>query len=153
VAAEPVEPLMPSFEGGKLQNLRGLSNCGTRLVLDNSVFLCDNDVCVYCSKHVYSLANGLSEEVRSGFPPFILTCSKRFKEAVVQVLSTGQQVKHQQYGLGIVTESDTERTLIDFDDHGRKLFVTSLMNAELIGDAPVNPARPKRRSRKTTRRS
>ena len=74
------------------------------------------------------------------------------KEAVVQVLSMGQQVKHQQYGLGVVTESDTERTSIEFDDHGRKLFVTSLMTAELIGEAPVNPVRPKRRSRKAVKR-
>jgi hypothetical protein len=71
----------------------------------------------------------------------------------VQILSTGQQIKHQQYGLGIVTESDAERTAIDFHDHGRKLFVTSIMTAELIGDAPVNPVRAKRRSRKPTRRS
>lgn len=71
----------------------------------------------------------------------------------MQVLANGQQVKHSQYGLGIVTESDVERTAIDFDDHGRKLFVTSLMNAELIGEAPINPVRSKRRSRKTVRRT
>jgi hypothetical protein len=71
----------------------------------------------------------------------------------VQVLSTGQQIKHQQYGLGVVTDSDSERTAIDFDDHGKKLFVTSLMSAELIGEAPANPTRSKRRSRKTARRS
>jgi hypothetical protein len=72
----------------------------------------------------------------------------------VQALSTGQQIKHQQYGLGVVAESDSERTLIEFDDHGRKLFVTSLMTAELIGEAPANPTRAKRRSsRKTARRS
>ena len=71
----------------------------------------------------------------------------------MQVLSTGQQIKHEQYGLGVVTESDTERTAIEFDDHGRKLFVTSLMTAELIGEAPVNPTRTKRRSRKTARRN
>jgi hypothetical protein len=71
----------------------------------------------------------------------------------VQVLVSGQQVKHSQYGLGVVTESDVERTAIDFDDHGRKLFVTGLMNAELIGDAPVNPVRSKRRSRKTVKKS
>jgi hypothetical protein len=70
----------------------------------------------------------------------------------VQVLSSGQQIKHAQYGLGVVTESDAERTAIDFDDHGRKLFVTSLMSAELIGEAPINPSRTKRRSRKTARR-
>ena len=71
----------------------------------------------------------------------------------MQVLASGQQVKHSQYGLGVVTESDVERTAIDFDDHGRKLFVTGLMNAELIGDAPVNPVRSKRRSRKTTKKA
>ena len=71
----------------------------------------------------------------------------------MQVLVSGQQVKHSQYGLGVVTESDVERTAIDFDDHGRKLFVTGLMNAELIGDAPVNPVRSKRRSRKAVKRS
>lgn len=71
----------------------------------------------------------------------------------MQILSSGQQIKHQQYGLGIVTESDAERTAIEFHDHGRKLFVTSLMTAELIGDAPVSPVRAKRRSRKSTRRS
>jgi len=71
----------------------------------------------------------------------------------VQVLANGQQIRHSQYGLGIVTESDIERTAIDFDDHGRKLFVTSLMSAELIGEAPLNPVRSKRRARKSTKRS
>jgi len=71
----------------------------------------------------------------------------------VQVLANGQQIRHPQYGLGIVTESDIERTAIDFDDHGRKLFVTSLMSAELIGEAPLNPVRSKRRARKSTKRS
>lgn len=72
----------------------------------------------------------------------------------MQVLSQGQQIKHSQYGLGVVTDSDTERTMIEFDDHGRKMFVTSLMTAELIGEAPVNPVKPKRRSsRKMAKRS
>jgi hypothetical protein len=70
----------------------------------------------------------------------------------VQILSSGQQVKHEQYGLGVVTESDAERTSIEFDDHGRKLFITSMMTAELIGEAPATPPRAKRRSRKTARR-
>ena len=71
----------------------------------------------------------------------------------MQVLASGQQIRHPQYGLGVVTESDVERTAIEFDDHGRKLFVTGLMTAELIGDAPINPVRSKRRSRKSTKRS
>ncbi len=63
----------------------------------------------------------------------------------MQVLSEGQYIKHEQYGLGVVTESDAERTTIDFDEHGPKKFVTSLMKAELVGDAPARTARPKRR--------
>ena len=60
-------------------------------------------------------------------------------------LGEGQQLKHDQYGLGVVTQSDNERTTIDFDDHGKKLFVTSMMTAELIGEAPAVPPRRRRR--------
>jgi len=63
----------------------------------------------------------------------------------VQVLSEGQYIKHQQYGLGVVTESDAERTTIDFDSYGKKKFVTSLMSAELVGEPPAKPPRAKRR--------
>jgi hypothetical protein len=70
------------------------------------------------------------------------------KEEVVQVLSEGQYIKHEQYGFGVVTESDPERTTIDFDAFGVKKFVTSLMSAELVGEAPAT--RPKRRRKKAT---
>lgn len=63
----------------------------------------------------------------------------------MQVMQEGQTVKHEQYGLGVVTASDPERTSIEFEDYGPKLFVTSLMSAELIGEAPANPVKPKRR--------
>lgn len=63
----------------------------------------------------------------------------------MQVLQEGQTIKHEQYGMGVVTASDPERTSIDFEDYGPKLFVTSLMTAELIGDAPATPVKPKRR--------
>ena len=71
----------------------------------------------------------------------------------MQSMQEGQTIKHEVYGLGVVTASDQERTAVDFDDHGPKLFVTSIMTAELIGESPVNPGRAKRRSRKTTRKS
>jgi hypothetical protein len=67
------------------------------------------------------------------------------KEGVVQVLPEGQCIRHDQYGLGIVKESDPERTTIDFDTCGLKKFVTSLMSAEVVGDAPDPSAKPKRR--------
>jgi hypothetical protein len=66
----------------------------------------------------------------------------------VQVLSEGQCIKHDQYGLGIVAQSDSERTTIDFDVVGTKKFVTSLMAMELIGEAPEHPTKPRRRSKK-----
>ena len=55
----------------------------------------------------------------------------------MQAMGEGQTIKHGVYGLGIVTSSDGERTAVDFDDHGPKLFVTSIMTAELIGEALV----------------
>jgi hypothetical protein len=68
----------------------------------------------------------------------------------VQVMQEGQTIKHDQYGLGIVTASDPERTAIDFDDHGPKLFVTSIFVAELIGEAPATPPKTKRRRKAST---
>lgn len=65
----------------------------------------------------------------------------------MQVLPQGQYIKHELYGFGVVTESDAERTTIDFDSHGKKKFVTSLMSAELVGEAPPRPARAKRRKK------
>jgi hypothetical protein len=72
------------------------------------------------------------------------------KEDVVQAMQEGQTIKHEVYGLGIVTSSDQERTAVDFDDHGPKLFVTSIMTAELIGEAPATPPKTKRRRKAST---
>jgi hypothetical protein len=72
------------------------------------------------------------------------------QEDVVQALQEGQTIKHEVYGLGIVTASDQERTAVDFDDHGPKLFVTSMMSAELIGEAPATPPKTKRRRKAST---
>lgn len=68
-------------------------------------------------------------------------------EGSVKVLPAGQYIKHGIYGFGTVTEADAERTTIDFDDHGVKKFVTSMMVCELAGDAPPRSARPKRRKK------
>jgi hypothetical protein len=59
----------------------------------------------------------------------------------VQILVEGQTIRHTQYGVGIVTESNTDRTTIDFDDHGVKKFVTSMWSAELIGEPTEKPTR------------
>ncbi len=63
----------------------------------------------------------------------------------MQVLAAGQYIKHAQYGFGVVMQADAERTTIDFDAYGKKKFVTSIMTAELVGEAPPKSARPRRR--------
>ena len=60
----------------------------------------------------------------------------------MDILRQSQYLRHSTYGLGVVTESNAERTTIDFDDHGIKKFVTALMAVELLkGEAPSKPAR------------
>jgi len=65
----------------------------------------------------------------------------------VQILDAGQTVRHVQYGVGTVMESDSERTTVEFDDHGTKKFVTSIWSAELVGEIAGRPSKPKRRRR------
>jgi hypothetical protein len=65
----------------------------------------------------------------------------------VKALQEGAYIKHFQYGLGVVIESDVERTSIDFDLHGVKKFVTSIMVVEPAEGTP--PKRRKQRRKKT----
>jgi len=64
--------------------------------------------------------------------------ASEFQGGYVQVMQEGQTIKHQCMD-SECHFSDQERTAIDFDDHGAKLFVTSMMTAELIGEAPAVP--------------
>jgi len=61
----------------------------------------------------------------------------------VQTLSAGQYIKHFLYGCGVITQSDPNRTTVDFDVHGIKQFVTSLMVVEPAEGVP--PKRPRTR--------
>src|ERR1700734_3800091 len=71
----------------------------------------------------------------------------------MQTLVEGQSIRHEQYGMGIVTESNHERTTIDFDDHGGKRFVTSIWSAELIGEPPATPPTKRRGRRKSAKKA
>ena len=66
----------------------------------------------------------------------------------MKALPEGQYINHSQYGLGVILESDAERTSIDFDQHGLKKFVTSMMVVELSDLTP--PTRKRARAKKTT---
>jgi len=65
----------------------------------------------------------------------------------LKALQEGAYIKHFQYGLGVVTESDHERTSIDFDLHGPKKFVTGLMVVEMAEGTPPKRSRTKRKKK------
>lgn len=66
----------------------------------------------------------------------------------MQSLPQGRYVRHFHYGLGVVTQSDAERTSIDFHLHGAKKFATKLMVIELSDEAPPPKPTPVRRRKK-----
>jgi hypothetical protein len=57
----------------------------------------------------------------------------------VKVLKQGQCVRHERFGFGIAAGSNEERTTIDFYEHGSKTFVTQMLEAELVAEAPPRP--------------
>ena len=65
----------------------------------------------------------------------------------MKALAEGLYIKHFQYGLGVVTDSDAERTSIDFDLHGLKKFVTSMMVVEPAEGTPPKRSRSKRKKK------
>jgi hypothetical protein len=69
----------------------------------------------------------------------------------LRILPAGQCLKHGTYGVGVTKSSDEAKTVIDFYEHGQKIFVTGLLSAELLEEAPPRPAKPKgeRRKKKT----
>ena len=46
----------------------------------------------------------------------------------------GDRVSHSQYGPGTITDLDVHHTVIDFDAHGAKRFVTSRVVLERTSD-------------------
>ena len=58
----------------------------------------------------------------------------------MKALQKGAYIQHFQYGLGVVTQSDSEYTDIDFDLHGMKKFLTAIVVLE-----PAEGTPPRRR--------
>jgi hypothetical protein len=61
--------------------------------------------------------------------------------------SVSQRVHHDKYGLGVVSATDSEYTVIEFDEHGKKKFVTRLVSLHASEEPPPR----KRRSRAKTK--
>jgi hypothetical protein len=66
-------------------------------------------------------------------------------------LKAGQYIRHTKYGLGTIISRDENRTVVDFDTAGMKLFVTPMATFEVAeGQAPVRKKRASTRRRKAT---
>jgi len=68
----------------------------------------------------------------------------------LKALEEGAYIKHFQYGLGVVTESNSDRTSIDFDVHGLKKFVTSMMVVDPAEGTPPRRRRAKKAKKPIT---
>ena len=65
------------------------------------------------------------------------------------VYAIGDRVTQAQYGDGTITTANDRHTIIDFDVHGVRTFVTSLVQlARSSTLAPPKAQRPKRSARK-----
>ena len=55
-------------------------------------------------------------------------------------MPVSSRINHQKYGLGVISEVDPQYTTIEFDNHGKKKFVTDIVSLESSEEPP-----PKRR--------
>lgn len=61
----------------------------------------------------------------------------------MKVMPQGQCLRHGVYGIGIATASDAHKTTIDFYEHGPKTFITEMLEAVVMAEAPPRPPRPR----------
>jgi hypothetical protein len=72
------------------------------------------------------------------------------KEELVKLFAKGSRVKQSAYGSGTVTSSDERYTVIEFDNHGKRTFVTDMVTLGASDEpAPNRPEKKRRQSTKT----
>ena len=67
----------------------------------------------------------------------------------LDVFAVNQRISHSVYGLGTIREIDHRLTTIDFDENGRRKFVTSMVQLEPSDIEAPKPPPKKGRSKKT----
>jgi hypothetical protein len=65
--------------------------------------------------------------------------------------SVNDRINHVTYGLGTISEINHLYTTIEFDENGRRKFVTSMVRLEHTDEAPPPPPKKKRARSKTTK--
>lgn len=65
------------------------------------------------------------------------------------IRNAGDRVAHAQYGHGTVSSANEYHTVIDFDEHGKRTFVSPrVVLTDSMVPPPEKPARAKRAPRK-----
>jgi hypothetical protein len=59
-------------------------------------------------------------------------------------LREGVNVRHAKFGLGSTVHSDERRTVIEFEEHGTKTFVTEMLEVERTDEVPKRRAPAKK---------
>ena len=67
----------------------------------------------------------------------------------MKAIAVSQRIQHEKYGLGVISESDTEYTVIEFDEHGRKKFLTRLVSLQSSDEPPPKRRRATRKKKAT----
>ena len=76
--------------------------------------------------------------------------TQTLEEAAVHRFSIGDRVSQSQYGAGTVMAVDERHTIIAFDEHGSRTFITAIVKLEASDtEKPVKA----KRARKTTKAS
>jgi hypothetical protein len=64
----------------------------------------------------------------------------------VKLYTKGSRVTQATYGSGTVTSSDEKYTVIEFDEHGRRVFLTDVVTlTKSDSPAPNKPTKAKRK--------
>ncbi len=64
----------------------------------------------------------------------------------MRIFSKGNRVSQPQYGPGTIASTDEQYTVIEFDNHGRKTFVTHMVTLEASSEPAPAKAGAKRRT-------
>ena len=64
----------------------------------------------------------------------------------MRLFTKGNRVTQPQYGAGTITSTDDQYTVIEFDQHGRRTFITTLVTLDATDEpAPTRAGRENRR--------
>jgi Protein of unknown function (DUF3553) len=64
----------------------------------------------------------------------------------MRIFSKGNRVSQPQYGPGTIASTDDQYTVIEFDNHGKKTFVTNMVTLEASSEPAPTKAGAKRRT-------